>query len=333
MSARVTPTTSTPSASVAPADAALSDARRRARRRGRRWAAAVAAVAVLSAISAVGLRTSGFGLYARSGWDGWTNVWTDDFSGQSGAAPSPGSWLLSSGTSYPGGAAQWGTGETETYTTDRANASLDGSGHLRITATRDASGTWHSARLESQRTDFQAAPGGQLRVQARIQVPAGGAGYWPAFWMLGEKFRGIYTNWPGIGEIDIMENKGSEPSTVHGTLHCGVTPGGPCNENNGLGGSYDSPSGQLSAGFHTYAVEWDRSHPVEEIRWYVDGHQYFSVRSTDVNANTWADATHHGFFVLLNLAVGGSFGGPTDENTRTGGTMTVDAVSVSRRNS
>jgi beta-glucanase (GH16 family) len=330
MNAHVKPTTSTLTASDADTDAGPEKARDRFR--GRRWIAVVVALAVLGAIGAVGWRTSGFGLYARSAADGWTNVWTDDFNGASGAAPSPQNWLQSSGTSYPGGAAQWGTGEIETYTTDRANASLDGNGHLRITATREASGAWHSGRLETQRTDFQAAPGGQLRVQARIQLPAGGAGYWPAFWMLGEKFRGVYTNWPGIGEIDIMENKGVEPSTVHGTVHCGVTPGGPCHENDGLGGSYNAGS-QLSAGFHTYAVEWDRSHPVEEIRWYVDGHQYFSVRSTDVDASTWAAATHHGFFVLFNLAVGGSFGGPTDDSTRTAATMTVDAVSVSRRTS
>ena len=330
MTARVKPTTSTLTPSAAEPDAVPSNVRRRARFRWQRWTAVVAALVVLGAIGAVGLHTSGFGLFARSASDGWTNVWTDDFNGESGAAPSPANWLLTSGTSYPGGAPQWGTGEIETYTTDRANASLDGSGHLRITATREASGTWHSARLETQRTDFQAAPGGQLRVQARIQLPAGGAGYWPAFWMLGEKFRGVYTNWPGIGEIDIMENKGSERSTVHGTVHCGVTPGGPCNENNGRGGSYDF-SGQLSAGFHTYAVEWDRSHPVEEIRWYIDGHQYHLVRSSDVDASTWAAATHHGFFVLLNLAIGGSFGGPTDDSTRPAATMTVDAVSVSRR--
>lgn len=298
------------------------------RRRSRRTVIVVLAT-VLALLAGVGW----YAWHTTSTSRSWTNVWTDDFNGTTGAAPSQQNWQLSTGTSYPGGAAQWGTGEIETYTADRANASLDGSGHLRITAERDASGTWRSARLETRRTDFQAPAGGQLRVQARIQVPDSGPGIWPAFWMLGQSFRGVYTNWPGIGEIDIMENKGSEPSIAHGTMHCGVAPGGPCHEFDGLSASYQAPSGRLSAGFHTYAVEWDRSQPVEEIRWYVDGQKYFAVRSTDVDARTWADATHHGFFVLLNLAVGGSFPGPTNADTRTSATMTVDSVSVSSRNS
>jgi beta-glucanase (GH16 family) len=273
----------------------------------------------------------GCALHSAGTPNGWQQVWRDEFDGPSGARPSARNWLLSTGTSYPGAAPQWGTGEIETYTADRSNASLDGAGNLRITATRDASGTWRSARLETRRTDFEAPPGGQLKVQARIRLPDGGAGYWPAFWMLGGEFRGVYTNWPGVGEIDVMESKGSTPSVVSGTFHCGVTPGGPCNENNGISGTYRSPSGALSGGFHTYAVEWDRRHPLEEIRWYVDGHRYLTVRSTDVDSRTWASATHHGFFLLLNLAIGGSFPGPTDGDTRAGAAMTVDSVSVFRR--
>jgi beta-glucanase (GH16 family) len=297
------------------------------RRDGRRViVAAVAAVVVLAVLG-------GYVLHAAWSPGRWKRVWTDEFTGATGAPPSARNWLLSTGTSYPGAAAQWGTGEIETYTADLSNASLDGSGHLRITATRDASGGWSSARLETRRTDFEAPPGGQLKVQARIRLPDGGAGYWPAFWMLGEEFRGVYTNWPGVGEIDVMESKGSEPFTVNGTLHCGVTPGGPCNENNGISGAYRSPSGPLSAGFHTYAVEWDRRHPREEIRWYVDGHHYFTVHSTDIDAPTWDRATDHGFFLLLNLAIGGSFPGPTNANTRAGAAMTVDSVSVFRRDS
>ena len=298
------------------------------RRRARiGWFIAVLVVVVLVVVG-------GFLLASRkSGTSGgWQSVWSDDFSGAAGSAPSSANWQQDTGTAYPGGAANWGTGETETYTTDRANARLDGSGHLQITATRDASGAWHSARLETRRTSFTAPAGGALRVQARIKVPAAGAGYWPAFWMLGSAFRGNYTNWPGIGEIDIMENKGSEPSTVHGTFHCGVAPGGPCNENNGISGAYRSTSA-LSAGFHTFGVQWDRSTKTERISWFVDGHTYFTVRSTDVDAATWARATHHGFFVLLNMAIGGSFSGPTDAGTRPGGVMTVDSVSVARRTS
>ena len=127
-----------------------------------------------------------------------------------------------------------------------------------------------------------------------------------------------------------MESSGGSPATVHGTLHCGVNPGGPCDETNGISGKHVAGAA-LSAGFHTYAVVWDRSHPSEEIRWYIDGRPYHTVRSSDVDAAAWAGATHHGFFVLLNLAVGGSFPGPTDATTKPSSSMLVDSVSVSRR--
>jgi len=295
------------------------------RRPRARWLVAIAVVLVAVLLGA-------YLLYARmTGNGGWKTVWTEDFNGSAGQQPSKSDWLFDTGTSYPGGAPQWGTGEIQTYTSDPAHASLDGKGHLNITATRDAGGTWRSARLETTRTDFQAASGGRLKVEASIKVPDGGAGYWAAFWMLGTPFRGNYVNWPGVGEIDIMEHKGSATSDVFGTFHCGVTPGGPCNENNGIGGKYTSPGGALSAGFHTYGVEWDRSKSVEEIRWYLDGHQYHTVKASDVDAATWSKATHHGYFILLNLAIGGSFPGPTDAATRPGASMQVDHVTVSSR--
>lgn len=270
---------------------------------------------------------------ARSGnAQPWTKVWEDGFNGAEGASPSSRNWLFDTGTSYPGGATQWGTGEIESYTRDPANVRLDGSGNLRITATRDASGAWRSGRIETRRADFQPSPGGELKVEARIRTPDGGPGYWPAFWMLGRSFRGTYTNWPQAGEIDVMENLGREAATVHGTLHCGTAPGGPCHENNGIGGAWTRPDGSaLSAGFHTFAVEWDRSVPDEQIRWYVDGRRYFTVHAGDVGQSTWAEATHHGFFLVLNVAVGGGWPGPPEATTRPNRSMTVDRVSISRR--
>jgi hypothetical protein len=271
--------------------------------------------------------------YARLHPQGWQTVWRDEFTGGAGRAPSSSRWLFDTGTSYPGGPPQWGTGEVQTYTGDPAQIALDGRGHLRITPTRDSAGTWRSARIESRRQDFRPPPGGVLAVEARIQLPDGGQGYWPAFWMLGDGFRSNNSAWPGIGEIDVLENVGKEPGIAHATLHCGVAPGGPCRENTGLSGAYSSPEGTaLSAGFHTYAVQWDRSTPTEEIRWYVDGHQYHVVHASDVDAATWARATGHGFFLLLDVAIGGSWPGQPDASTRPGASMLVDDVSVSRRN-
>jgi len=111
----------------------------------------------------------------------WTLVWSDDFDGPANTGVNTGNWLHDLGTSYPGGAANWGTGEVETMTNSTANISLDGAGHLRITPLRDAAGHWTSARIETQRTDFQPPAGGMLAVEAALQQPnvsgAAAAGY------------------------------------------------------------------------------------------------------------------------------------------------------------
>src|SRR3954471_20559390 len=120
---------------------------------------------------------------------GMTTVFSDDFTGAAGTGLNTANWQYDTGTSYPGGAANWGTGEVETMTSSTSNVSLDGNGNLLITPRRDASGNWTSGRIETNRTDFQPPAGGKLRVQARIQLPnvtgAAAKGYWPAFWMLG----------------------------------------------------------------------------------------------------------------------------------------------------
>lgn len=258
-------------------------------------------------------------------------VWEDTFTGAAGTGPDLEKWLYTTGTSYPGGAPQFGTGEVQTHTDDPENARLDGDGNLVITATRDPAGGWRSARLETRRTDFQPSPGTTLEVSSRIKVPDPNQGYWAAFWMLGDSFRGNYTNWPSVGEVDIMEHVGRAPDQVYATMHCGVAPGGPCREHDGLSGRYTSPAGEpLSAAFHTYSVQWDRSTPQDEIRWYVDGQNYHTVRANDVDADTWARATDHGFFLLLNLAIGGALPGGPDGSTTPGGSMLVDVVSVKR---
>jgi beta-glucanase (GH16 family) len=262
---------------------------------------------------------------------GFGTVWVDDFNGSSGSLPSSSNWLFDLGHSYPGGAGNWGTGEIENMTNNPANVSLDGGGNLRITPIRDGSGNWTSARIETQRTDFQPPSGGTLRIESRLQLPnvsgAEAQGIWPAFWALGAPFRGNYTNWPQVGEIDIMENVNGA-NTVWGTLHCGVSPGGPCNETVGIGGNRSGFSPSLQSGFHTYAIEWDRSVSPEQLRWYVDGVQYHSVSANQVDSTTWANATTHGFFVILNVAVGGGWPGSPTSATASGRPMVVDYVAV-----
>jgi hypothetical protein len=160
---------------------------------------------------------------------------------------------------------------------------------------------------------------------------AAARGYWPAFWMLGAPYRGDYHNWPSVGELDILENV-QGLNTVWATMHCGTNPGGPCNETTGLGGSTPCPGTSCQAGFHTYGMEWDRSTSPEEIRFYVDGTNYHTVRANQVDATTWANATDHGFFIILNVAMGGAFvdafGGGPDGATVPGHPLVVDYVQV-----
>ncbi|MBD0841383.1 MULTISPECIES: glycoside hydrolase family 16 protein [unclassified Streptomyces] len=287
--------------------------------------AAVAATAVTPSASAA----------APPPPSGWTQVFLDDFTGAAGTGVNTANWQYATGRGYPGGPANWGTGEIETMTSSTSNVALDGNGNLRITPRRDAAGNWTSGRIETNRGDFQPPAGGKLRVQSRIQMPnvtgAAARGYWPAFWMLGTPYRGNYWNWPGVGEIDILENV-QGLNTVWATLHCGTSPGGPCNETTGLGGSRSCPGTTCQAGFHTYAMEWDRSTSPQQIRFYVDDINYHTVRADQVDATTWNNATNHGFFIILNVAMGGgfvdAFGGGPDAATVPGHAMVVDYVQV-----
>jgi len=265
---------------------------------------------------------------------GWSTVFAEDFIGAAGSPPSSANWLEDTGTQYPGGPAHWGTGEVETMTNATANVQLDGQGHLVITPIQSG-GAWTSGRIETQRTDFAAPPGGQLQVSASIQQPnpSSGLGYWPAFWMLGSAFRGTYTNWPSVGEIDVMEDVNALSERA-GTLHCGTSPGGPCNETTGLTSGLQACGG-CQTGYHTYSVIIDRTNTsAEQIRWYLDGVEYFSVSESQVGTAAWQAAVDHGFFLILDVAMGGGFpngvcGCTTPTATTTSGaTMSVEYVAV-----
>ncbi|WP_199036543.1 carbohydrate-binding protein [Glycomyces salinus] len=315
------------------------DRTRSRRRLPVRVAAALAAAVAVTAAAALTITSAGAQTPPQASQD-WELVWSDDFDGPAGQLPSTDNWRFDIGHSYPGGPDNWGTGEIAYHTDDPANISLDGDGNLNITALRDGSGNWTSGRIETNRDDFRAPEGGAMRIEGSLQLPqvTGDAalGYWPAFWALGSPYRGNYWNWPGIGEFDVMENvNGSD--TVHGVLHCGTAPGGPCNENNGLGAT-TTCGGSCHTGFHTYAFEWDDSGSTGELRWYADGQLYHTVRESDLPAGTWADMTEHaGYFILLNLAVGGAFpDGVSGIATPTGATepghsLLVDYVRVYTR--
>ncbi len=260
---------------------------------------------------------------------GFTTTWTDDFTGSSGSAID-GNWKFDTGQGV------FGTGEIETMTNSTSNVFQDGSGHLVLKANHsgtDPNSGWTSGRVETNAATFGAPAGGVVMMQASIQQPnlntSNGAGYWPAFWMLGAALRSGGT-WPGVGEVDILEDINSR-STLFGTLHCGVSPGGPCNESSGIGSGERACSGCNTA-YHTYAVQIDRSVSPEQIRWYLDGANYFTINATQVDATTWANAVDHPFFIILDLAMGGgfpaAFGGGPNASTVSGGQMNIDYVAV-----
>src|SRR6266508_5004138 len=149
-----------------------------------------------------------------------------------------------------------------------------------------------------------------MRVEARIQLPAvsgaGALGYWPAFWMLGEPYRGNWWNWPGVGEMDLMESVNGVDGE-YATLHCGTSPGGECGEKVGIGNHVPCPGSACWGNFHTYRLEWDRSISPQQLRFYVDGQLCHTVSQTRVSPGVWDAATNHGFFIILNVAIGGEF--------------------------
>jgi beta-glucanase (GH16 family) len=239
---------------------------------------------------------------------GWKVEFVDDFDGRANDQPSRSVWHFTIGRGWPGGPDGWGNNEVQYYTDLPSNSRMDGHGELHITPQRDGLGNWTSARIQTRRESFKAPPKGIMRAQARIRLPAvtgdAALGYWPAFWMLGGADGPA---WPAAGEFDIMENVNGL-DRHWGVLHCGVAPGGPCNENNGTAVNQPCPGTRCQDDFHTYAFEWDRSVSPEQMRWYIDGQIYHRVDETMLPPGTWNDIRRHdGFMILLNVAIGGAF--------------------------
>jgi beta-glucanase (GH16 family) len=243
----------------------------------------------------------------------YTLSWSDEFSGPDGSSPDSSKWA------YDIGGNGWGNDELEYYTNRAQNVQLKG-GNLVITAQKEtytgADGVtrnYTSARLKTQGL-FSQAYG---RFEARIKIPAG-QGIWPAFWMLGNNIGSA--KWPTCGEIDIMENIGKEPGTVHGSMH-GPSTAGPTSD---LTAAFRLPAGQnFASDFHIYAVEWEP----RTARFYVDSNLYATFNSSQwPTGGTWV--FDHPFFIILNVAVGGSWPGSPDATTVFPQQMLVDYVRV-----
>ncbi|MET7855594.1 family 16 glycosylhydrolase [Streptomyces avermitilis] len=240
-------------------------------------------------------------------------TFSDTFDGAAGSAVDSSKWKVETGDNV-------NNHERQYYTSGNNNAALDGQGHLVITARKDNPGNyqcWYgrceytSARLNTS-GKFSAAYG---RVEARMKIPRG-QGMWPAFWMLGTDIGQV--GWPNSGEIDVMENVGFEPSTIHGTIH-----GPGYSGEGGIGAAYSLSGGQAFAdAFHTFAVDW----APDSITWSVDGTVYQRRTPADLGGKTWA--FNKPFFLILNLAVGGYWPGDPNSSTVFPQQLVVDEVKV-----
>ena len=245
----------------------------------------------------------------------YAQVWSDEFSGASGATANAANWVGEDGDGVAYGNRGWGNNERQWYKFDQSTT--NGSGILNLTATSIDAANTHCYYGACEFLSSKLVTKGKVgftygRLEARIKA-APGQGTWNAFWTLGTDIDTVY--WPMCGEIDVMEILGSRPSSLLGYLH------GPISNGMGRGNTKDGSSA-LTADFHTYTIDW----LPDQVTWYVDGVKYGSVSKTD---RDWV--FNHEFYVILNLAMGGNLGGTIDP-TLTSTTMQVDYVRYSTIN-
>jgi beta-glucanase (GH16 family) len=246
----------------------------------------------------------------------WQQVFLDDFNGPAGSPPDAMTWNEEVNGSPP-------NGEQEYYTSRPNNVALDGNGNLVIQA--ESEHYAYAANLVSQQpyTSGRINTQGNLeplygRIEARIKLPAG-KGLWPAFWLLGNDFSSV--GWPACGELDILEEAGSNPSTVNGSMHAPGYFG-----TSALTAAYTLDSGTFADDYHVFALEWT----ADGVQWLVDEHVYHTRTKTGMASIGKKWIFDHPFYVILNLAVGGMYDGNPDSSTPFPSQMLVDYVKVSK---
>jgi len=227
-------------------------------------------------------------------------IWSDEFNG---TVINTNIWT------YDIGNGGWGNNELEYYTS-RTNNAYESGGLLHIVAQREAYGgsSYTSARIKSQGL-FSATYG---RIEWRAQLPAGTA-CWPALWMLGASISGI--GWPGCGEIDVMENNGSDPLMAQGSIHSGSD----------ATAVYNFTDGGSVTNFNTYTLDWTTN----AILFYVDGHLYESQTNwSSSTGNAYPFPFNQPFFLIMNMAIGGNYLGNPSTNAINAGTTFPGQVLV-----
>lgn len=223
-------------------------------------------------------------------------VWSDEF--DTNGAPNSANWT------YDLGDWGWGNGEAQNYTDNAENVIVE-DGVLKITAKADGNGGYTSARLKSQ--GLQSFKYGRIEVKAKLP---NAQGTWPAIWMLGDSFETV--GWPACGEIDIMEQKGQDKDNTLGTLHW-LDAGSSSNASYGENTAVENASSE----FHLYSLEWTE----ESLKIYVDNVKFYEMtNNADLPFND-------NFFMILNIAMGGSLGGEIDAGF-TEDSMEIDYIRV-----
>ncbi len=252
-----------------------------------------------------------------------TLVWSDEFSNSTNAEsqPNPAVWT------YDTGSSGWGNNELEDYcgwnssaspcSPSMPNAYLGTDGYLHIVAAQPSAGVYTSARMKTQGLfSFQYG-----RIEFRAEVPEA-QGFWPAAWLLGNNIATV--NWPACGEMDVLErvNAATAPDWNEGSIHgTGFT-------GSNLGTRYDFPSGETAATWHTYGMIWSKG----SVSYYVDDptNPYVTYTPSSVsglNGAAWP-FDNGPAFIILNLAVGGSWPGSPNSSTPFPSEMLVDYVRI-----
>lgn len=247
----------------------------------------------------------------------WELVWSEEFEN---TELDRSVWNIDIGNGQAGGLEGWGNNELQYYTDNPNNIRIE-DGRLILEAheetVTDEYGTFDytSGKITTE-NNFSQTYG---RFEASIKLPSG-QGFWPAFWMMPQE--DVYGGWAASGEIDIMENRGSETDEVGAAFHYG----GEWPENTHSGGAYHFPEGQTTTDFNLYSLEWEPG----EIRWYVNDDLYYIANEWYSTNGEYPAPFDQEFFMILNLAVGGWYGGNPDETTQFPVQMEVDYVRVYR---
>lgn len=234
----------------------------------------------------------------------WKQIWADEFDGNE---LNENNWSFDEGDGCPA-LCGWGNNELQIYT--RKNHRLE-DGKLYLIA-RDEGDHYTSTKITTK--NKQTFQYGRFEIRAKL---ATGAGLWPAFWLLGKNINQV--GWPLCGEIDVLEFVGRSPGEIFTSLHTQANHGDNAN-------TKTTAIPNLEERFHIYAAEWDQ----QSITFYVDNKPVYRFAPKEKTTAVWP--FDQPYYLLLNLAIGGDFGGELSEDTVFPQEFVIDYIRVFRKN-